>query len=173
MLEVGDGNQVYSETCGSSDGKPAVILHGGPGWGCRPGQWRIFDPERYRLVLFNQRGCGRSRPHAGDPATDMRHNTTAHLVAGMELLREHPGINRWLLFGYSWGSTLSLAYAEQYTERVSEIVLSSVLTARRSEIDWLHRGAGRLIATGTVGHGWAGSSRVRAGVRFGRSAAAA
>jgi proline iminopeptidase len=146
LLEVGDGNQVYWETCGNPDGKPAVIVHGGPGAGCRPGQGRIFDPERYRLVLFDQRGCGRSRPHASDPATDMRHNTTAHLIADMELLREHLGIERWLLFGSSWGTTLSVAYAERYPERVSEIVLSSVCTDRRAEIDWLYRGgAGRFL----------------------------
>ena len=145
MLEVGDGNQVYWETCGNPDGKPAVIVHGGPGSGCWPGQGRTFDPERYRLVLFDQRGCGRSRPHASDPATDMRHNTTGHLIADMELLREHLGIDRWLLHGYSWGSTLSLAYAERYPGRVSEIVISSVTTTRRAEIDWLYRGAGRFF----------------------------
>jgi proline iminopeptidase len=145
MLKVGDGNEVYWETCGNPDGKPAVMVHGGPGSGWRPGAGRLFDPERYRLVLFDQRGCGRSRPHASDPATDMRYNTTAHLIADMELLREHLGIGRWLLFGGSWGTTLSLAYAEQYPERVSEIVLSSVCTARRAEIDWLYRGAGRFF----------------------------
>jgi proline iminopeptidase len=145
MLEVGDGNQVYWETCGNPDGKPAVIVHGGPGGGCRPGQGRIFNPERYRLVLFDQRGCGRSRPHASDPATDLAHNTTAHLIADMELLRQHLGIDRWLLYGYSWGSTLSLAYAERYPERVSEIVISSVTTGRRAEIDWLYRGAARFF----------------------------
>ena len=145
MLEVGDGNQVYWETCGNPDGKPAVIVHGGPGSGCSPGQGRTFDPERYRLVLFDQRGCGRSRPHASDPATDMRHNTTAHLMADMELLREHLGIGRWLLHGYSWGSTLSLAYAERYPERVTEIVISAVTTTRRAEIDWLYRGVGRFF----------------------------
>jgi len=145
MLEVGDGNQVYWETCGNPDGKPAVIVHGGPGSGCWPGQGQEFDPERYRLVLFDQRGCGRSRPHASDPATDMRHNTTGHLLADMELLREHLGIDRWLLYGYSWGSTLSLAYAERHPGRVSEIVISSVTTTRRAEIDWLYRGAGRFF----------------------------
>jgi proline iminopeptidase len=145
MLEVGDGNQVYWETCGNPDGKPAVIVHGGPGSGCRPGQGRMFDPGRYRLVLFDQRGCGRSRPHAGNPAADMRNNTTAHLIADMELLREHLGIGRWLLYGYSWGSTLSLVYAERYPGRVSEIVLSSVTTTRRAEIDWLYRGVGRFF----------------------------
>jgi proline iminopeptidase len=145
MLEVGDGNQVYWETCGNPDGKPAVIVHGGPGSGCRPGQGAIFDPERYRLVLFDQRGCGRSRPHAGDPATDMRYNTTAHLIADMEMLREHLSIDRWLLYGYSWGSTLSLAYAERYPDRVSELVISSVTTTRRAEIDWLYRGVARFF----------------------------
>lgn len=145
MLEVGDGNRVYWETCGNPDGKPAVIVHGGPGSGCRPGQGRTFDPERYLLVLFDQRGCGRSTPHASNPATDMRNNTTAHLIADMDLIREHLGIGRWLLYGYSWGSTLSLAYAEQYPRRVSEIVLSSVTTTRRAEIDWLYRGVGRFF----------------------------
>jgi len=145
MLEVGDGNQVYWETCGSPDGKPAVIVHGGPGSGCWPGQGQEFDPERYRLVLFDQRGCGRSRPHASDPATDLRPNTTGHLVADMELLREYLGIDRWLLYGYSWGSTLSLAYAERHPDRVSEIVISGVTTTRRAEIDWLYRGVGRFF----------------------------
>jgi proline iminopeptidase len=98
-LDVGDGNQVYWETRGKPEGKPAVIVHGGPGAGYRPGQERAFDPERYRLVLFDQRGCGRSRPHASDPATDMRCNTTPHLIADMERLRAHLGIDRWLLSG--------------------------------------------------------------------------
>jgi proline iminopeptidase len=145
MLEVGDGNAVYWETCGNPAGKAAVIVHGGPGSGCRPGQGRIFDPERYRLVLFDQRGCGRSTPHASDPATDMRCNTTAHLIADMERLRGHLGIDRWLLYGYSWGSTLILAYAEQHPERVSEIVISAVTMTRRREIDWLYRGVGRFF----------------------------
>jgi proline iminopeptidase len=145
MLEVGDGNAVYWEVCGNPAGKPALIVHGGPGSGCRPGQGRFFDPERYRLVLFDQRGCGRSTPHASDPATDMRANTTAHLIADMERLREHLGIDRWLLYGYSWGSTLLLAYAEQYPERVSEIVISAVTTTRRSDIEWLYRGVGRFF----------------------------
>jgi proline iminopeptidase len=145
MLEVGDGNQVYWETCGNPAGKPAVIVHGGPGSGCSPGQGRTFDPDRYRLVLFDQRGCGRSTPHASDPATDMRGNTTAHLIADMERLREHLGIDRWLLHGYSWGSTLSLAYAQRHPERVTEIVISAVTTTRRAEIDWLYRGVGRFF----------------------------
>jgi proline iminopeptidase len=144
MLEAGDGNAVYWEVCGNPRGKPAVIVHGGPGSGCRPGQGRTFDPERYRLVLFDQRGCGRSTPHASDPATDMRANTTAHLIGDMERLRRHLGIDTWLLYGYSWGSTLILAYAERYPERVSEIVISAVTVTRRSDIEWLYRGAGRF-----------------------------
>jgi proline iminopeptidase len=145
MLDVGDGNRVYWETCGNPDGKPALVVHGGPGGGCSPGMRRQFDPERYRAVLFDQRGCGRSLPHASDPATDMSVNTTAHLIADMERLREHLGIERWLLWGGSWGSTLALAYAERHPERVSEIVLVSVTTTRRSEIDWLYRGVGRFF----------------------------
>jgi proline iminopeptidase len=94
MLDVGDGNRVYWETCGNPDGKPAVVVHGGPGAGCSPGQRRSFDPARYRAVLFDQRGSGRSRPHASDPATDMAVNTTDHLIADMERLREHLGIER-------------------------------------------------------------------------------
>ncbi|MGW2557756.1 prolyl aminopeptidase [Streptomyces sp. NPDC001514] len=145
MLDVGDGNLVYWEACGNPDGKPALVVHGGPGSGCGPGARRYFDPDRYRVILFDQRGCGRSTPHASDPATDMRHNTTRHLIADMELLREHLGIDRWLLYGGSWGSTLILAYAERHPERVSRIVIASVTTTRRSEIDWLYRGAGRFF----------------------------
>ncbi|HEX5493595.1 MAG TPA: prolyl aminopeptidase [Mycobacteriales bacterium] len=145
MLDVGDGNLVYWETCGNPDGKPALVVHGGPGSRCTNGQRRPFDPDRYRAVLFDQRGCGRSTPHASDPATDMSHNTTEHLLADMELLREHLGIQRWLLTGGSWGSTLILAYAERYPERVSEVVISGVTTTRRSEIDWLYRGVARFF----------------------------
>ncbi|MDH6140272.1 MULTISPECIES: prolyl aminopeptidase [Kitasatospora] len=144
MLDVGDGNQIYWEVCGRPDGKPAVVVHGGPGSGCGPRSRRYFDPERYRVILFDQRNCGRSTPHAADPATDLRHNTTAHLIADMEKLREHLGIEQWLLFGGSWGSTLILAYAETHPERVSEIVISAVTTTRRYELDWLYRGAGRF-----------------------------
>ncbi len=145
MLDVGDGHLVYWEVCGDPDGKPAVVVHGGPGSGCSERARRVFDPERYRIVLFDQRGCGRSTPHASAPATDLRHNTTWHLVADMERLREHLGVERWLLYGGSWGSTLILAYAERHPERVSEIVISSVTTTRRSEIDWLYRGVGRFF----------------------------
>lgn len=145
MLDVGDGNQVYWETCGNPDGKPALAVHGGPGSGCSANTRRAFDPDRYRAVLFDQRGCGRSTPHAADPATDMSVNTTEHLIADMELLREHLGIERWLLHGGSWGSTLMLAYAQRYPRRVSEIVIAAVTTTRRSETDWLYRGVGRFF----------------------------
>ncbi|MFD3956157.1 MULTISPECIES: prolyl aminopeptidase [Streptomyces] len=145
MLEVGDGHRVYWEACGNPDGKPALVVHGGPGSGCGPQARRYFDPERYRVVLFDQRGCGRSTPHASDPATDLRHNTTHHLIADMERLREHLGITDWLLYGGSWGSTLILAYAQAHPERVTEAVIASVTTTRRSEIDWLYRGAGQLF----------------------------
>jgi len=145
MLDAGDGNLVYWEVCGNADGKPALVVHGGPGSGCGTGSRRYFAPRRYRVVLFDQRGCGRSTPHASDPATDMSTNTTGHLLADMERLREHLGIEQWLVYGGSWGSTLILAYAERHPERVSEIVIPSVTTTRRSEIDWLYRGAGRFF----------------------------
>jgi proline iminopeptidase len=145
MLDVGDGNLVYWEVCGNPDGKPGLVVHGGPGSGCSTGRRRDLDPDRYRAVLFDQRGSGRSTPHASDPATDMSHNTTGHLVADMERLREHLGIDRWLLTGGSWGSTLILAYAERYPHRVSEIVICGVTMTRRSEIDWLYRGVARFF----------------------------
>ncbi|MBV8996221.1 MAG: prolyl aminopeptidase [Pseudonocardiales bacterium] len=145
MLDVGDDNQVYWEACGNAHGKPALVVHGGPGSGCGTGIRRLFDPECFRVVLFEQRGCGRSKPHAGDPATSLVNNTTEHLIADMERLREHLGIDSWLLYGSSWGSTLSLAYAERHPERVTEIVIAGVTMTRREEIDWLYRGVGRLL----------------------------
>ncbi|GGZ17512.1 prolyl aminopeptidase [Streptomyces nitrosporeus] len=145
MLDAGDGNLVYWEVCGNPDGKPALVVHGGPGSGCGTRPRQYFDPDLYRVVLFDQRNCGRSTPHASDPAADMRHNTTAHLIADMELLRTRLGIGRWLLYGGSWGSTLILAYAQRYPERVSQIVIPAVTTTRRSETDWLYRGAGRFF----------------------------
>ena len=145
LLDVGDANVVHWEAYGNPAGKPALVVHGGPGSGCNPSMPRYFDPARYRVILFDQRGCGRSTPHAADPGTDMRHNTTWHLVADMELLREHLGVDRWLLHGGSWGSTLILAYAQRHPERVSEIVIAAVTMTRRSEIDWLYRGAGRFF----------------------------
>jgi proline iminopeptidase len=145
MLDAGDGNLIYWEVCGNPDGKPAVVVHGGPGGGCTPGLRRYFDPKAYRIVLFDQRGCGRSTPHASDPDTDLSTNTTEHLLADMELLREHLGIDRWLLFGGSWGATLGLVYAERFPHRVSEIVLVAITSGRRSEIHWLTRGLAPLF----------------------------
>ena len=162
LLDVGDGNLVYWETCGNPDGKPAVMVHGGPGQGCVPNMRRMFDPSVYRAVLFDQRGCGRSRPHASDPGTSLEHNTTDHLVADMEALREHLGIERWLVTGGSWGTTLGLVYAERYPHRVSEIMLSAISTTRPSELDWLYNGVGRFFP-----EEWQRFSRVA--VRFGRA----
>jgi proline iminopeptidase len=144
MLDVGDGNHIYWEECGNPDGLPALIVHGGPGSGCRPGARRTLDPERFRIILFDQRNCGRSTPHASDPATDLTHNTTQHLIRDMEQLREHRGVQKWLLRGPSWGSTLSLAYAQQHPERVSGLLLVSVTSSRRDELNWLYRGSGRF-----------------------------
>ncbi|RBM21112.1 prolyl aminopeptidase [Prauserella sp. PE36] len=144
-LDVGDGNHIHWETSGNPEGKPAVFVHGGPGSGTNPQRRRYFDPARYRLICFDQRGCGRSIPHASDPATDLRHNTTEHLLGDLERLREHLGVERWLLFGGSWGSTLQLAYAQRHPERVSEIVIAGVTTSSRREIDWLYHGAGRFL----------------------------
>ncbi|MCF6476601.1 prolyl aminopeptidase [Nonomuraea sp. MG754425] len=145
LLDTGDGNLIYWEACGNPDGKPAVIVHGGPGSGCSTNMRRTFDPERFRIILFDQRNCGRSRPHAADPATDLSANTTQNLIADMELLREHLGVDRWLLYGGSWGSTLILAYAEAYPERVTEIAIAAVTMTRRSEVEWLYRGVGRFF----------------------------
>jgi proline iminopeptidase len=141
MLDVGDGNQLYWEVCGNPNGKPAVMVHGGPGQGSAPNMRRMFNPQLYRAVLFDQRGCGRSTPHASDPATGMRCNTTAHLVDDMERLREHLGIDKWVVTGGSWGTTLALVYAQRHPHRVTQILLSAISTTRRSEIDWLYRGA--------------------------------
>jgi proline iminopeptidase len=144
-LDVGDGHLVYWETCGNPDGKPAVVLHGGPGSGAGP-HWRTyFDPAAYRIVLFDQRGCGRSRPHAGAPTVDLSTNTTHHLLADLERLRTYLGIARWLVLGGSWGSTLGLAYAERYPDRVSELVLFSVVGTTRREVEWITRDMGRLF----------------------------
>ena len=158
-LDVGDGNRLYWELCGARQGKPAVVLHGGPGSGCTPSARRLLDPAAYRIVLFDQRGAGRSTPHASDPETDLAVNTTGHLLADLERLREHLGIDRWLLLGGSWGSTLALAYAERHPDRVSQIVLASVTTTRRTEIDWLYHGLRRLfpaewerLRSGVPGH---------------------
>jgi len=120
-------------------------VHGGPGSGCSTGVRKSFDPQRFRIILFDQRNCGRSTPHASDPAADMTLNTTQHLIADMEQLREQLDVDKWLLRGGSWGSTLSLAYGQRYPERVSGMILLSVTSTRRLELDWLYRGAGRFF----------------------------
>jgi proline iminopeptidase len=145
MLAVGDGNRVYWEVSGRPDGKPAVVLHGGPGSGSAPWMRRMFDPDVYRIVLFDQRNCGRSTPHASDPAVDLATNTTAHLIADCEQLRAQLGIERWLVWGGSWGTTLGLAYAETYPERVSELILVSVTTTTHREVEWVTRAMGRVF----------------------------
>ncbi|MFD9890158.1 prolyl aminopeptidase [Amycolatopsis sp. NPDC059027] len=145
MLDVGDGNQVYWEECGNPDGKPAVVLHGGPGSGCTPHARRYFDPGRYRIILFDQRGCGRSVPHASEPDVDLSANTTWHLIGDMELLRTMLGIDRWQLFGASWGSALAITYAVRHPDRVSELVLACVSMGRRTETELLIRGLGPLF----------------------------
>ena len=144
-LDVGDGQCIYYEVSGNPDGKPAVSLHGGLGSGIGPGRRRYFDPAAYRVVQFDQRGCGRSTPHAGDLATDLETNTTHHLVADIERLREHLGIERWLVRGVSWGVTLGLAYAEHHPERVSEMVLASITLTRPADAHWFAHEAGRFF----------------------------
>ena len=134
MLDTADGHQVYWERCGNPSGKPAVFLHGGPGSGCSPEHRRLFDPAKYCVTLFDQRGCGRSTPHASLEA-----NTTWHLVADIERLRDMSGTQRWLVFGGSWGSTLALAYAQKHPERVSELVLRGIFTLRREELHWFYQ----------------------------------
>lgn len=140
MLDVGDGDSIYWETCGNPLGKPAVVLHGGPGSGCDAYFRQLFDPDAYRIVLFDQRNCGRSTPHASDPDVDLANNTTASLVSDIEAVRQHLNIGRWLVLGGSWGSTLALAYSEEYRSSVSEVVLFGVTTGRHSEFDWAFRG---------------------------------
>jgi proline iminopeptidase len=150
MLDVGEGHQLYWECCGNPSGKPVVFLHGGPGGGCKPDHRRAFDPARYRIVLVDQRGCGRSRPHAADPdpataRAALHRNTTEDLVADLELLRAHLGIDRWQVFGGSWGSTLALAYAQTHLAPVSELVLRGIFTLRRRELDWYYGGGASAL----------------------------
>lgn len=139
MLDVGDGQRIYWEESGNPNGKPVVFLHGGPGGGTAPFHRQFFDPQAYRIVLFDQRGCGQSTPHIADGA-GLEANTTWHLIADIEALREHLGIDRWQVFGGSWGSTLALTYAQKYPERVTELVLRGIFLLRRKEIDWYYNG---------------------------------
>ena len=140
MLDVGDGHTMYWEESGDPAGKPAVLLHGEPGSGFAPWQRGLFDPNAYRIVLFDQRNCGRSTPHASQPNVDLMANTTDHLLADIEQLRTHLGVEKWLVAGGSWGSLLALAYAVRNPARVSELIVWGVATGRRSEDDWLFRG---------------------------------
>jgi len=141
MLEVSPIHTVYYEESGNPKGKPVVFVHGGPGGGTDPKHRRFFDPQRYRIVLFDQRGCGRSTPHAC-----LDDNTTWALVSDMEKVRVKLGIEKWLVFGGSWGSTLALAYAEAHPERVSELVLRGIFLLRKWEIDWFYqRGSSRMF----------------------------
>jgi proline iminopeptidase len=145
MLDVGDGHRLYWELSGNPEGKPAVFLHGGPGGGSSPKHRRQFNPEKYKILVFDQRGCGRSTPFASLEA-----NTTWHLVADIEKLRtEVAKVEQWLVFGGSWGSTLSLAYAQAHPERVTELVLRGIFLFHQNELDWLYRyGASELFPEG-------------------------
>ncbi len=133
-LAVSPQHEIYYEVCGNPRGKPVVVCHGGPGGGSTPSMRRFFDPEQYRIVIFDQRGCGRSTPHAS-----LEDNTTWHLIEDMEKLREHLSIESWQVFGGSWGSTLALAYAITHPDRTSELVLRGIFTLRRSELLWFYQ----------------------------------
>ena len=145
MLQVGDGHSLYWEVSGNPGGKPAVVLHGGPGSGSSPARRGLFDPDRYRVVQFDQRNAGRSTPPATDPVVDLSANTTGHLIADIEALRVHLGVDRWLVQGGSWGVTLALAYAQTHPQRVTELVLAAVTSGDRRETDWITRDMGRVF----------------------------
>jgi proline iminopeptidase len=167
VLDTGDGNLVYRETCGTRGGVPALMVRGGPGPGCTAGNRRSFDPEKFRIIIVDQRNCGRGLPHASDPAADMNLNTAGYLLRDMEQLRGHLGAKKWLLRGGSRGVTLSVAYAERHPERVSGMLMLSVTPAGRVELDWLYRGAGRFFPEARARFrgfaGLAGSCRLPAG----------
>ncbi|SDS11381.1 prolyl aminopeptidase [Jiangella sp. DSM 45060] len=159
LLDVGDGHRVYWEECGNPAGRPAVVLHGGPGTGCTAAHRDLFDPELYRVVLLDQRGCGRSTPRVLDHHADLSANHTSALVGDLERLREHRGVDRWLVLGGSWGSTLGLAYAQAHPDRVTAMVLTSVALLRPAEAEWLYGGgAGRFFP-----EAWAAFSAPAAG----------
>jgi|SRR5579872_2308724 len=144
LLDVGGSNSIYWECCGNPKGQPAVYLHGGPGSGSTPGARRFFDPKSYRIVLFDQRGSGRSQPLLHDRA-QLRTNTTHHLISDLESLRKHLAIDRWVMLGVSWGTTLALAYAQTYSQHVAALVLACVTTTSRDEVEWITCGVGRLF----------------------------
>ncbi len=145
MLDVGDGASMYWECSGNPNGVAALYLHGGPGSGCTPGSRRYFDPERFRIICLDQRGCGRSRPLASDDGANLRFNTTAHLIADIEHLRRRLGVDRWIVVGVSWGTTLALAYAQQNPQCVRGIVLALVTTTSRREVQWITHDVGRIF----------------------------
>lgn len=134
MLDTQEGHQIYWELCGNPEGTPVVFLHGGPGGGCSPSHRRLFDPKKYNILLFDQRGCGRSTPHA-----DLTNNTTWHLVADIERLRSLLKIDNWVVFGGSWGSALALAYAQKHPDRVRALILRGIFTLRKMELDWYYQ----------------------------------
>ncbi len=144
LLEVGNGNSIYWECCGNPDGVPAVYVHGGPGSGCTPGARRFFDEQAYRVVLVDQRGCGRSVPLL-EKRSQLAFNTTQHLIGDLESVRTHLSIERWVMFGGSWGSTLALAYSQAHPQRVAGLVLGPVTTTSRREVDWITYDAGRIF----------------------------
>jgi len=134
MLNVSSGHSIYYEISGNENGKPVIVCHGGPGGGSTPSMRRYFDPAKYKIILFDQRGCGKSTPHAS-----LKDNTTWHLVADMEELRRHLGIEQWQVFGGSWGSTLALVYAQTHPARVTELVLRGIFMLRRAELLWFYQ----------------------------------
>ena len=142
IIDVGDGHKLYIEECGNPDGKPVIVLHGGPGGGCNPNMRRYFDPSFYRIILFDQRGCGKSRPHAS-----VEKNTTWDLILDIETIRTNLGINELILFGGSWGAALSLIYAEQFPGNVNGIILRGVFTMTKAELDWVYtkNGAAKFL----------------------------
>lgn len=144
LLAVGDGNSIYWECSGNRHGEPVVYLHGGPGSGSTPGARRFFDPEKYRIVLFDQRGCGRSQPLLSE-RSQLQTNTTQHLIRDLESLRTHLAIERWTILGISWGTTLALAYAQTHPQRVTALVLACVTTTSRDEVEWLTHGVSRVF----------------------------
>ncbi|MFZ0014168.1 MAG: prolyl aminopeptidase [Acidimicrobiia bacterium] len=146
LLDVGDGHEVHWETWGAPNGIPVVFVHGGPGGGCSPGHREMFDPERFLVVFFDQRGCGRSRPLAREPDADLTANTTHHLIRDMERIREHVGIDKWAVYGLSWGTTLGLAYAEAHPDRVIGVMLGLVGLSTRREVAWITEGVARIFA---------------------------